>query len=360
MLTVFIALTALLTLFTLLPLVRLDAWPVRILDFPRLQIAALWLVLIVALIIFMGFDSDAALALLAVACTCLAYQLWWILPYTRLYQCEVKSCKQPDQEHSISIVTANVLTPNRGADVLLDQVRHYQPDILVTLESDQWWQDQLDVLSADYPYSLKCPLDNLYGMHLYSKLPLRDEKIDFLVEDDKPSIHAEVVLRSGDSIRCHFLHPAPPSPTENSESSERDAELLVVARNLEGVTDPVIVTGDLNDVAWSRTTKAFRRVSRLLDPRIGRGMFNTFHAEHRLLRWPLDHVFHSDHFTLIKMQRLKPFGSDHFALFTQLAYVPRRKNEQERPEASADEQEFARDKVAEQNVNKREVPEPGE
>lgn len=359
MLTFFIVLTALLTVFTLLPLARIDSWPVRILDFPRLQIAVLWVMLIIALSIFMGFSTRASLVLLAVAFACLSYQLWWILPYTSLYKHEVKSCLQPDKERSISIVTANVLTPNRGADALLKQVRQLEPDILVTLESDQWWQDQLDVLSTDYPHTLKCPLDNLYGMHLYSKLPLRDATIKFLVEDDKPSMHVEVVLRSGDAIRCHFLHPAPPSPTENSESTERDAELLVVARSLEDVTDPIIVTGDLNDVAWSRTTKAFRRISRLLDPRIGRGMFNTFHAEHRLLRWPLDHVFHSDHFTLIKMQRLKPFGSDHFALFTQLAYTPRRQSEQDSPEASQDEQEFAHDKVSEQNMSTQEVPEPG-
>ncbi|WP_041521714.1 endonuclease/exonuclease/phosphatase family protein [Gilvimarinus agarilyticus] len=360
MLIFFIVLTALLALFTLLPLARIDAWPVRVLDFPRLQIAGLWVIEIIGLFIFVGFEAPAALTMLAIAFACLAYQLWWILPYTPLYQCEVKGCKQPGSERTISIVTANVLTPNRGADKLLRQIRQLKPDILVTLESDQWWQEKLDVLQDDYPHTLKCPLDNLYGMHLYSQLPLQDASINFLVEDDKPSMHAEVELRSGDKVRCHFLHPAPPSPTENSESSERDAELLVVARSLKSVTDPVIVTGDLNDVAWSRTTKAFRRISRLLDPRIGRGMFNTFHAEYRLLRWPLDHVFHSDHFTLVDMHRLQPFGSDHFALYTQLAFTPRQQNQQDKPEPSTDEQQFAEEKVADQGVNKQEVPKPGQ
>ncbi|WP_049723301.1 endonuclease/exonuclease/phosphatase family protein [Gilvimarinus polysaccharolyticus] len=360
MITFFVSLTALLTLFTLVPLARIAAWPVRVLDFPRLQIAVLWVLLTLALCVFMDFNTPVALMLFVVSLACLSYQLWWILPYTRLYQCEVKSCTKPDQQRSISIVTANVLTPNRNAEALLKQVRHLKPDLLVTLESDQWWQDQLDSLSADYPHSLKCPLDNLYGMHLYSKLTLQDAKIEFLVEDDKPSMHTQVVLRSGDTIRCHFLHPAPPSPTENSESSERDAELLVVARSLEGARDPIIVTGDLNDVAWSRTTKAFRRISRLLDPRIGRGMFNTFHAKYRLLRWPLDHVFHSDHFTLINMQRLKPFGSDHFALFTELAYTPRRQHEQNSPTADANELELARDKISEQQVSHQNVPTPGQ
>ena len=60
-------------------------------------------------------------------------------------------------------MTANVLTTNRNADALIKLVRTHSPDILVTLESDQWWQEHLDVLSQTMPYSIKCPLDNLYG-----------------------------------------------------------------------------------------------------------------------------------------------------------------------------------------------------
>jgi endonuclease/exonuclease/phosphatase (EEP) superfamily protein YafD len=48
----------------------------------------------------------------------------------------------------------------------LDLVNKYQPDILVTLESDLWWEEQLAVLEVEMPYTVKCPLDNLYGMHV--------------------------------------------------------------------------------------------------------------------------------------------------------------------------------------------------
>ena len=56
----------------------------------------------------------------------------------------------------------------------------------------------------------------------------------------------------------------------------------------------------------------------MLDPRVGRKYVNTFHANYPLLRWSLDHVFHSTDFALVKMQRLPHMGSDHFPVYVVL------------------------------------------
>jgi hypothetical protein len=56
-------------------------------------------------------------------------------------------------------------------------------------------------------------------MHVYSRLPLAESKVDYLVAPDIPSMHTLLTLPSGDKIRHHFLHPTPLSPTENDESS---------------------------------------------------------------------------------------------------------------------------------------------
>jgi endonuclease/exonuclease/phosphatase (EEP) superfamily protein YafD len=172
-------------------------------------------------------------------------------------------------------------------------------------------------------------------------------------------MHTLVTLPSGEQIRHHFLHPAPPSPTENEESSERDAELIIVAKSAAEADTPVIVTGDLNDVAWSETTRLFRKISGLLDPRVGRGMFNTFHANYWFIRWPLDHLFHSDHFTLSKICRLPGFGSDHFALLTELVLDNRLAIAQQGLDADTEDLSWASAKAADQGVDKNDVPQPG-
>ena len=359
---IFVALlvaTIILATLTLLPLWRHEAWWVRSLDFPRLQLFVSALILLLTESVLLDLSHPSTWGLLVVSLLCLVYQAWWIMPYTRLFPVEVMSAIKVDDQRTIRIITANVLTPNRNAKALIEIVRENSPDILVTLESDAWWQARLDALEPDYPYTIKCPLDNLHGMHVYSRFPLTESQTDYLVEPDIPSMHTLVSLPSGHKIRVHFLHPAPPSPTENVASSERDAELIIVAGSVAETDAPVIVTGDLNDVAWSETTRLFRKISGLLDPRVGRGMFNTFHADYWFMRWPLDHLFHSDHFTLSSIRRLRGFGSDHFALLTELAFEARRDLQQNGLEADADNQARAKTKAENQNVSTSEVPQPG-
>ena len=347
----------LLALLTLLPLWRFEAWWVRGLDFPRLQLAVLAVVIVVLQLLFTDLTQVNQWSMLLISCGCLLFQLWWILPYTPLFPKEVMATAVNNTDPCIAILNANVLGPNRNSQALIDLVKQHQPDILVTLESDSWWQQQLDQLSDDYPYSVKCPLDNLYGMHVYSRLPLHNASLQFLVEEEVPSIHAEAELTDGSRITLHFLHPAPPSPTENLSSEERDAELLVVASSVKDVTTPVIVAGDLNDVAWSETTRLFRKISGLLDPRIGRGMFNSFHADYPFMRWPLDHIFHSSHFTLQKLQRLPAIGSDHFPMLVRLCYTGRQQA-QDGLEPDQDDKQLAQDKMMAQAVAPGQVHRP--
>ncbi|WP_028870286.1 endonuclease/exonuclease/phosphatase family protein [Psychromonas arctica] len=311
-------LTCIMLCVTLVPLLPSNHWLSRVWEFPRVQIA----VLTVSLTIASLFLASPSMAIVLVSINGLlsVYQIAWIFPYTRLYPIQVKKAVAPYQQ-SIKIMTSNVLMTNHSADKLIKLIRLHQPDVVVTLETDQWWEDALQPIHSEYPHRVNSPLDNLYGMHLYSKFVLEDVQLLDLIEEGIPSIHCYLVLKNNIKVKCHFLHPAPPSPTENTTSTPRDQELLVIAKQVAGQTEPIIVTGDLNDVAWSPTTRAFRRISGLKDPRMGRGMFNTFHASYPIMRWPLDHIFHSEHFELGTIQRMPSIDSDHFPLLSELVYV---------------------------------------
>lgn len=155
------------------------------------------------------------------------------------------------------VMIANVLMSNRRADPLISLVRRYQPDILLTVETDRWWALQLGPLEQTYPYTVRHPLPNTYGMLLYSRFPLLRPEVRYLIEDDVPSIATGVQLPDGSGLHFHALHPRPPRPAKRQDSTNRDAELVIVGQQLAGKKGPTIVAGDLNDVAWSYTTDLF-------------------------------------------------------------------------------------------------------
>ena len=310
-----------------------------------MQIAAA--MLLVLLLHFVMIDAGVAgQAFRGVLIACLALQVVNMLPYTRLARSQVQDSEKPDPENSVRLMFANVLQSNRDAATLLAVVRRADPDVILALEADDWWCEQLSELSGTHPFTVLRPQDNTYGMLLFSRLRLIEPRVSFLVEDDVPSIHASLCLPSGREIKLHCLHPRPPSPTESDSSVARDAELLIVGRAVREDPGPVIVMGDMNDVAWSHTSQLFRDISGLLDPRIGRGLFNTFNAKHVLIRFPLDHFFHSNDFRLVEFCRLAYFGSDHFPVYIHLSHEPESSQEQPEPSADPEEAREAREKIA--------------
>ncbi|WP_249977538.1 endonuclease/exonuclease/phosphatase family protein [Vreelandella olivaria] len=344
-----------LLLATLVARIRLRWWWIRSFEFPRLQIAVLALINGVAALFLLEPGTWRSVAGIAALVT-LLLQARYILPWTRWWPVEVKTAENPPPDQTVTLLIANVLTPNRQTEGLMSMIRHHQPDIVLTLESDQWWQEQLDQeLDAKWPHSVKVPLDNLYGIHLYSRLPLSDTSVKWLIQDDIPSIHTHVTLNSGDTIRFYAVHPRPPAPGESEKSLWRDAELLWIGKEIHEQPKATLVAGDLNDVAWSRTTRHFCRIGGMLDPRRGRGMFSTFHAKYLPLRWPLDHVFVSEHFTLLEMRRLEAFGSDHFPILASFCYRPSRKHEHDTPNATQEERQQANETIQQGKTEKQQT-----
>ncbi|WHP07472.1 MULTISPECIES: endonuclease/exonuclease/phosphatase family protein [Acinetobacter] len=327
-------------------LIRRDEWWFRGADFPRLQILFVGLVALAGLLFIDAEWTSLRELLLLGVIAAVAYQLKMVLPYTPVWKKQVLHVRrdQLNLEQQISLLVANVLTPNHKYHLLLEQIDHLQPDVVLTLETDQVWQEALKPIEADYPYRVAVPQDNLYGMHLYSRLPLSDTEVKFILSDETPSIHATIRLRSGLSVQLYCLHPKPPSPTEAKDSTLRDAELLIVGDQIKDIDESCIVMGDLNDVAWSRTTRLFQRISGLLDPRVGRYFMNTFHADYPLLRWSLDHIFHSTDFGLVEMKRLPHIGSDHFPIYVVLQtgkIFEQKQEELEQTESDEDEAQQA-------------------
>jgi endonuclease/exonuclease/phosphatase (EEP) superfamily protein YafD len=303
-----------------LPLINTAAWWIRIFDFPKLQIAILIILALILAYAYVDFNRKYKFPLMFVLAVCLVYQAHFVVVYTPLYKTEAKDSNKENAENSFTLLVTNVRMENEDKESFHSLVKKVDPDILLINEADQVWAESIAKIEVDFPYSIKYPLDNSYGMILLSKLPMTESAVNFLVKDSIPSIYTKITLRSGSKIDFYGVHPEPPKP--GTDTYERDTELLLIGKEIKESKNPTVVAGDLNDVGWSATSKLFRKYSGLVDPREGRGLFNTYSVFVPLFRYPLDHIFYSKEFGLLNLEKLASIGSDHYPILVGLNYEP--------------------------------------
>ena len=308
-----VAFAILLIILTFLPLWWTDLWWVRLWDFPRLQIAALLIIAGIS-IWFMQLENGRWPLLGAIAAA-LAWQFSHFLPYFPPWPKQVTGTSNCPPARQLALLNANVLQTNKDYGRLLKLIEQRNPDVILLLETAKYWEVAVAPLKARYPFRLSEAAPNTYGMILMSRLPMAG-RIEHILQPGIPSAHVRLAMPNGEEIKLHAVHPEPPWPGD--DTGERDAELVTVGRRVRADGRAAIVMGDLNDVAWSRTSRLFRKVGGMKDPRIGRGFYPTFNANYPLLRWPLDHLFVSPHFELMELDLLPDIGSDHFPIFFRL------------------------------------------
>lgn len=359
---------------TVLPVVDTNQWWIRIFDFPRVQFAVVIVLMLAGYAGLWGIDRRhrpggsasegrdpwiraSGVLFPVLLAGCLGWQAFRIFPYTPLARYQMQDARAATSAdrppNRLSMFVFNIRYDNRNADALLALVRETDPDVILLVEPTNWWDENLAPLEAAYPYTIRQPQENHYGLLLYSRLELLEPEIRFLVDPEVPSIRTGLRLRSGVPVVLYGLHPKPPGlkrpqDAEREDSNQRDAELITIAKEVASLEDlPVVVAGDFNDVAWSHTTRLFQRVSGLLDPRIGRGLYNTYSTRSRLSRYPLDHLFATDDFRLVELRRLDDVGSDHFPMLVVLSHEPDAEEAQDEPDPNPGDAEDAREAIEE-------------
>ncbi len=335
---------------TVLPMIRSGNWVIQAAEFPRLQILGVAGVVAAALSVCLwGRGRKPHLVtLLVLTFAAMVWQTMHILPFTRLWPREIAQATRTD----VRFLVSNLKVKNGQHATVREVLAAEEADVLLLIEIDETWAEALAPLRERFTHHSEELRGEGLGIALWSKVPVNAVEVRHLVSDKRASIHADMTI-AGREVAFVGLHPAPPGlPSDNGErydSRIRDAELMKVADEIELRPDHHwIIAGDFNDVAWSGTTKLFKEVSGLSDPRVGRELLNTYDAQRPLLRYPIDHVFLSDSFATRAMRRIRVHGSDHFAVVIDLeiaksdAAPPEREPEKEQ-EAEEMEREGEQD-----------------
>lgn len=310
---------------TLLPLIPTGKWYVRWWDFPRLQIAVLLAVPLTIAIVQLfksGFQWEQVAWALALTIG-IAWQVSHTIAFSPIWTPEVADAAPNSLQ--VKVMVTNLDYENQAPGRVIRELEEENADVLLLIEFDSAWKERLIELQNRFPNRHEEIRGDGLGMAIWSKLPIISAKTRHMVSDRRPSIWSKIDQGNGNIINLIGVHPTPPGLIDSTgdarrDSRVRDAELILIAKEIAKHNDePWVVAGDFNDVAWSHTTRLFKRTSGLLDPRVGRGLHSTFTARYPLCRCPIDHVFVSEGFTLAALARKRISGSDHFAVLTTLA-----------------------------------------
>ncbi len=348
--TIFQVIGLIAAILSLVPLFAADFWFIRVFDYLHMYFTGFTFIAII--LYFFTFKPKwiQDYLYITVLLGCFAFQIFRAVDYLPFYPQEVEVA-QNSSATQLTFYNVNVLQKNTESAKLFEELRELQPDVIVFMETDQIWADKISQeIKTNYPYRVEHPLDNTYGILLYSKLELVDPKVEFLIDQEIPSITTQLRTEKGELIQLYAIHPTPPMPQHNPKSTDRDKELIKTAIKAYNSELPVIVMGDFNDVPWSDSTQLTKSIGKLLDVRLGRGAFNTFNAKNMLMRWPLDHILSSSHFRYVDASTGVNFGSDHFPLWATLSLEPENRKAQEADEPTENQWKQAKDQLNAQDL----------
>lgn len=289
-----------------------------VVQWPGYLLRQITILLIVLLITRLYFQSptwtswDIAINILGIGTVVSC--AWILIPYTRFGKRTVPSTTTKDD--GLSIVISNLQFDNTSYAKAIEVFRDADPDLLVLLELTPEWKDRLLNGLNGFNFKYLIARDDAFGMGVFSKHPIGDHRI-YHIYNSTPTLQCTLDY-NGYSCDLWILHPKPPAPGDAETSEPLDFEFRRVSDMIDGGEIPTIVAGDLNEVAWSRTTLNFLKRADLRDVRRGRGTVPTFPTYATWMAFPLDQVFVSKHWQVSEFSKLSNINSDHYPLVTRL------------------------------------------
>ena len=219
-------------------------------------------------------------------------------------------------DDTIKILMNNVLTRNLSANALKKIIKNENPDVILLLETNHRWLEDLAELNHNYPYSLLKPRSDNFGIALYSKFAITKQAVQYYGATSVPSVEVSFSTKQGE-FTFIGTHPLPPLNEENYAS--RNAQLHAIAKHAAISTFPIVVAGDLNSTMWSTHYQVLETIGNLKNTRQGYGVAATWPAGLSTFGIPIDHILISSDFIVHDFTIGENTGSDHSPIIVSLS-----------------------------------------
>jgi endonuclease/exonuclease/phosphatase (EEP) superfamily protein YafD len=210
----------------------------------------------------------------------------------------------------------NVNYLNRNAPRVLRHIRETDPDIVVIIEANTFWMQQLAPLRASHRFVEGFTRPSGYGMLLFSRLPVEHSTREGLGQGHLPCIVARLTV-DGRPITLIAAHPV--SPTRARKAAYRNWQLAALGRLAASSDTPVVMIGDMNTTRWSPHFRLLLDGTGLRDTQQGRGTQVTWPVGWPLVGIAIDHCLVSRGISVHDRRVGPSIGSDHLPLLVEVA-----------------------------------------
>ncbi len=219
----------------------------------------------------------------------------------------------------LKILLANILSSNPDPAPLLALVAAENPDLVALLEVNERWSNQLlAALAADYPFQHRHPREDNFGLAVFSRHPLGEDRDEVFVDPELPS-YAFGVSLAGRPLRVLLTHPLPPG--SDAGARLRDEQLARIGDWVRSQRDvaPVLLLGDFNATVWCPPLRRLLAEADLRPAAAGHRLYpGTWPASVPFLRIPIDHVLLDERLVCTAYRVGPDVGSDHFPVLLEI------------------------------------------
>lgn len=272
-----------------------------------------YIALIVPLLILALMGKRWFSSLILTICLCVH-----LLPVYQSHQRESPGSNSHNSDRqavTLNVMTNNLLASNHNHMRQIDTVQAAAPDVIVFQEYTPAWHTVLSNALSAYPHKLTVPLNNPFGIAIYSRYAFTDSLVAPLFPGGRPTIRATVSI-ADKAIEIVGVHPPP--PLSSSLFRERNKHLHMLASHASHSSGPLVIAGDLNTSPWSGAFNQFLQQGNLYDTRAGKGIYATWPDFLSPLQIPIDYIIVSTHFNVLSMHASGNLGSDHKTLWATL------------------------------------------
>lgn len=264
-------------------------------------------------------------ALFALLCLAALLKRWWWSAAAALLaailvgtppRAIVQAAPPPGAPVLLRVAQMNLLQHNDRHAAVVAAALGTGADVIAFQEVDTAWANALSAGLADaYPHRCLQPAVDLFGIALFSRLPLAPAVVRDLL--GSPMIAATVRTPAGpvDVLAVHAR-----SPDRHAHFRRRNEQFRALAAQAAGCSDPLVLVGDLNAVGWDDA---------LVDLCIGTGLREhpgnlrpSWPAFAGLALAPIDHVLVRGGLALGRLDHFTIPGSDHLGLVADIVQRP--------------------------------------